>query len=92
MSESTERTGREKFVRLLIKSIGICIFGGGFFGAFAWVLWMAVEGGDPWRLIYLPLIVLAAIIPTSLIIGTVYGLIAALLASCLARTAFVRSR
>ena len=50
---------------------------------------MAVEVGDPWRLIYLPLIVLAAIIPTSLLIGTVCGLIAALLASCLVRTAFV---
>ncbi len=89
MGRSTDVTKRSKFERLLIKSIGICVFGGAFFGASTWTLWMVVEGSDVSRIIYLPLVVFAAIIPTTLIIGIVCGVIAACLTRLLAATSFV---
>jgi hypothetical protein len=78
-----------KFEKLLIKSIGICVFGGAFFGGTTWTLWMAVEGSDASRLLYLPFVVFATIIPTTLIVGSVCGIIAALLTSFLGATQFV---
>jgi hypothetical protein len=89
MGSSTDATKRSKFERLLIKSIGICVFGGAFFGASTWTLWMIVEGSDVSRILYLPLVVFAAIIPTTLIIGIICGIIAACLARFLGGTSFV---
>jgi hypothetical protein len=89
MSTATHLPAPGKFGRLAGKCIGICVFGGAFFGAFTWVLWMAVEEGDLSNLFALPLVMLAAIVPTALIVGTACGLIAALLPSLLAATAFV---
>ncbi len=89
MGRSTDGTKRSKFERLLIKSIGICVFGGAFFGASTWTLWMIVEGSDVSRILYLPFVVFAAIIPTTLIVGIICGIIAACLARFLAVTPFV---
>jgi hypothetical protein len=89
MSTSSYLPAPGKFGRLAGKCIGICILGGGFFGAFIWVLWAAIEEGDFSKFFALPLVVLAAIVPTALIVGTVCGLIAAVLASLLAASSFV---
>ena len=89
MGRSTDGTKRSKFERLLIKSIRICVFGGTLFGASTWTLWRIVEGNDVSHILYLPVVVFTAIIPTTLIVGIVFGAIAAGLASFLATTPFI---